>query len=80
MMSKKIKQLEKRVKKLEEEIGSNTWVSFDEISISKELCRLKKKLDELDKDVNGWCDGLNDTDKAVIKKAFAAFLGRLIWC
>ncbi len=80
MMSKKIKQLEKRVKKLEEEIGSNTWVSFDEISISKELCRLKKKLDELDKDVNGWCDGLNDADKAVIKKAFAAFLGRLIWC
>ena len=79
-MSKKIKQLEKRVKKLEEEIGSNTWVSFDEISISKELCRLKKKLDELDKDVNGWCDGLNDADKAVIKKAFAAFLGRLIWC
>ncbi len=50
------------------------------ISISKELCRLKKKLDELDKDVNGWCDGLNDADKAVIKKAFAAFLGRLIWC
>ena len=35
MMSKQFKQLEKRVKKLEEKIGSNIWVNFDEISIGK---------------------------------------------
>ena len=78
MMNKKFKQLEKRVKKLEEKIGSNIWVNFDEVSIGKELYRLNKRCDELDKDVNGWRDGLNDTDKAVIKKAFAAFLDKFL--